>query len=78
MYENFTLQLSDLTVHAGRFDSLSEGISGLTDGQILDPFSLNLRLERRLVFSLDPLHPNLLLTANVPKLSFALQLDSVT
>ena len=39
--------------------------------------SLNMKLERRLVFSLDPLHPNILVSANVPKIAFQLDVDNM-
>ena len=43
----------------------------------MDRFSLNMKLERRLLFSLDPLHPNILISANIPSLAFQLDVDNM-
>ena len=38
---------------------------------------MQIKLERRLLFSLDPLHPNILISANIPSLSFDLDLPKL-
>ncbi|XP_060529289.1 intermembrane lipid transfer protein Vps13D isoform X2 [Cylas formicarius] len=70
LYDCYCLDLSDLQILIGKAKdnwryALHKGTSPL---HILDRFNISIQIERRIVYTSDPLYPSLTLNANLPKL----------
>ncbi|XP_056631377.1 intermembrane lipid transfer protein Vps13D [Diorhabda sublineata] len=70
LYDSYCLELKDLQILIGRAKdnwrfALNKGSSNL---HVLDRFSISLQIERRVVYTSDPLYPSFILNAHLPKL----------
>lgn len=70
LYDCYSLELSDLQILIGKARdnwryALNKGSSTL---HVVDRFNISLQIERRVVYTSDPLYPSLTLNANLPKL----------
>uniref|UniRef100_A0AAR5PHD2 UBA domain-containing protein n=1 Tax=Dendroctonus ponderosae TaxID=77166 RepID=A0AAR5PHD2_DENPD len=70
LYDCYSLELNDLQILIGKARenwryALNKGTSNL---HVVDRFNISLQIERRVVYTSDPLYPSLTLNANLPKL----------
>ncbi|KAL1513260.1 hypothetical protein ABEB36_002689 [Hypothenemus hampei] len=70
LYDCYSLELSDLQILIAKAKenwryALNKGTSTL---HVVDRFNISLQIERRVVYTSDPLYPSLTLNANLPKL----------
>ncbi|CAH1134889.1 unnamed protein product [Ceutorhynchus assimilis] len=70
LYDCYSLDLSDLQILIGKAKenwrfALNKGSSTL---HVVDRFNISLQIERRVIYTSDPLFPSLTLNANLPKL----------
>ncbi|XP_050302982.1 intermembrane lipid transfer protein Vps13D isoform X2 [Anthonomus grandis grandis] len=70
LYDCYSLDLSDLQILIGKAKenwryALNKGSSTL---HVIDRFNISLQIERRVIYTNDPLYPSLTLNANLPKL----------
>ncbi|XP_030843346.1 vacuolar protein sorting-associated protein 13D-like [Strongylocentrotus purpuratus] len=71
MYDRYTLDMSDLQilVAKGSENWRTAHSRGLCPFQVLDKFSISVKVERRLTFTQDPQWPSMLMSGNLPSLS---------
>ncbi|XP_066151224.1 intermembrane lipid transfer protein Vps13D isoform X2 [Euwallacea fornicatus] len=70
LYDCYSLEMNDLQILIGKARenwryALNKGSSTL---HVVDRFSISLQIERRVVYTSDPLYPSLTVNANLPKL----------
>lgn len=71
LYDRYTINLTDLQILVckGRERWNFASSKGTSNLHVLDRFNINLQLERRVIFTLDPQYPSLTLCGTLPKLN---------
>nr|XP_018896804.1 PREDICTED: vacuolar protein sorting-associated protein 13D isoform X1 [Bemisia tabaci] len=70
LYNSYSLHLCDLQILVGHVkDNWKHAhVKGASTLHVLDRFNISLQIERRVIFTIDPQFPSLVLTGSLPKL----------